>query len=524
MSNSIRTYLIFIICFFSFNKINAQEVYERNALEINQFLSTMSQKGYLEWNDLMTPNTKEKIKTALNYLAANPKFLNPLEQSELKFYIQEYNNQRKKLLYKYDSSFSLNMDPIIIAGYHKGNNVNYNETGVGASIWGNAGKNLGYQFSFIDINQKGAQFDSTSNFIYQGSTRGKVSLNDPNIRRQLNYTDLRGSIIYHFKKGQISAGQDALTWGYGENGQMVLSNKAPYYPYIRLDYTPLSWLTLNYTHAFLQSGVIDTLNSYSIPSGVFPSFREVNVKKYMASHSIDFRLKKGIHLSIGESIIYNDQLQLGYLIPVMFFKAMDNTLNNGIIQAGSNGQFFGQVSTKNIYIPKSQFYTTLFIDEIRVSSILDPVKSRNQVGFNIGMIKQDFIIPNLIVGVEYTRLNPFLYRNFLPAQNYTNNGYSLGEWVGSNSDKLIIYAKYSPVPRLKTYLRFQQIRNSQDGSMNDQYFGQPQMKFLQNGVTKFSNWHFRTSYEYTNRLYINFSFSRLDDAIKDFFFGVSYGL
>ena len=77
-----------------------------------------------------------------------------------------------------------------------------------------------------------------------------------------------------------------------------------------------------------------------------------------------------------------------------------------------------------------------------MSSILDPVKSRNQVGFNIGMIKQDFIIPNLIVGVEYTRLNPFLYRNFLPAQNYTNNGYSLGEWVGSNSDKLIIYAKY----------------------------------------------------------------------------------
>ena len=524
MTNTLRFIFIYIIFFITFNKLNAQEVYERNTIEVNLFLTTMSQKGYIEWNDLMQPNTKEKIKFALNYLDANSKLLNPLEQNELKFYLQEYNNKRKKLIYKYDSSFILNVDPIIIAGYQKGSNINFYETGVGVSIWGNAGKNIGYQFSFIDINQKGSQLDSTSNFIYQGSRRGFITLNDPNIKQQLNYTDLRGSLVYHFKKGQISLGQDALTWGYGENGQLVLSNKAPYYPYIRLDYTPLPWLTFNYTHAFLQSGIIDTLNSYSIPSGVFPAAREVNIKKYMASHSIDVRLRKGVHLSIGESIIYNDQLHLGYLIPVMFFKAMDNTLNNGIIQAGSNGQFFGQLSIKNFYIPKSQFYTTLFIDEIRASSIFDPIKSRNQVGYNIGFIKQDFVIPNLIIGAEYTRLNPFLYRNFLPAQNYTNNGYLLGEWIGSNSDKFILFTKYSPAPRLKTYLRFQQIRKSSDASMQDQYFGQPQLKFLQNGVTKYSNWYFRTSYEYTNRLNFNFSFSRFDNLRKDYFLGFSYGL
>ena len=231
-----------------------------------------------------------------------------------------------------------------------------------------------------------------------------------------------------------------------------------------------------------------------------------------------------MHLSFGESIIYNDQLQLGYLLPIMFFKAYDNMINKGIIQAGSNGQFFGQLNTKNLVIKKSQFYTTLFIDEIRMASILNPEKSRNQIGFNVGFIKQDFLVPNLIGGFEYTRLNPFLYRNFLPAQNYTSNGYLIGEWIGQNSDKLLFYLKYSPLPRLKTYLRYQLLRNGPEASMQDQYFGRPQMRFMNNVISKQNTLLFRASYEFKNRLLFHFSFNDYGAAKKQYAFGLSYGL
>jgi hypothetical protein len=244
----------------------------------------------------------------------------------------------------------------------------------------------------------------------------------------------------------------------------------------------------------------------------------------MASHSIDIRLKKGLHLSVGESIIYNDQLQLGYLLPIMFFKAYDNMINKGIIQAGSNGQFFGQLNTKNLILKKSQFYATLFIDEIRMASILNPEKSRNQIGFNIGVIKQDFLVPNLIGGIEYTRLNPFLYRNFLPAQNYTSNSYVLGDWIGQNSDKLLFYLKYSPLPRLKTYIRYQKLRNGPEGSMQDQYFGRPQLRFMENVILTQNTLLFRASYEYKNRLLFNFSFNDYGVAKKQYSMGLSYGL
>lgn len=523
----LHKYKIYFLFFFSFIfniSLQGQQVYERNSLEIYSFLSTMSQKGFIEWNDLIYPITKEKITNALFYLNANKEKLNTLEQQELSFYLNEYSNQRKKLFYKFDSSFSIHIDPIVTASLHTAENINYKETGVGISIWGKMGSNMGYQFSFQDINQNGSMLDTFNNIYFQQANRGIVALNDPNFKKQINYTDLRASLSYKFNKGIISFGQDALNWGYGENGQLVLSNKAPYYPYIRVDYAPLNWLTFNYTHAFLQSNILDTANSYPIPSNIFPSSREVYIKKYMASHSIDIRLRKEVHFSLGESVIYNDQLQLGYLLPVMFFKAYDNFINKGIIQAGSNGQFFGQLNTKNYLIPKSHFYTTLFIDEIRASSLFDPVKARNQVGFNIGLLKQDFLIPNLIVGAEYTRLNPFLYRNFLPAQNYTSNGYLLGEWSGANSEKLILFFKYSPTARLKTYLRYQALRKGNEGTLQKQYFGQPQMSFLQDNVISNKTWYFKSSYEYTNRFILNISYNQIDKMRKEFQFGLSYGL
>ena len=505
------------------NTIQAQQVYERNSLEVHQFLATMSQKGYIEWNDLIYPITKEKIQNALFKLKKNPT-LNNLEQLELSFYLYEYNNERKKLYYKTDSNFTLNIDPIFTGQILTGSKRSYSERSVGVSIWGNMGKRFGYQFSFHDVNQVGSRFDTAINSLFQEGNRGIVTLNDPNVQKQVNFTDLRASLMYAFKNGTISVGQDALTWGYGENGQLVLSNKAPYYPYIRLDYKPFDWFTFNYTHAFLQSDILDSANIYPIPSRVFPASREVFIKKYMASHSIDIRLKKGLHLSFGESIIYNDQLQLGYLLPIMFFKAYDNMINKGIIQAGSNGQFFGQLNTKNLGIKKSQFYTTLFIDEIRMASILNPEKSRNQIGFNVGFIKQDFIVPNLIGGFEYTRLNPFLYRNFLPAQNYTSNGYLLGEWIGQNSDKLLFYLKYSPLPRFKTYLRYQRLRNGPEGSIQDQYFGKPQMRFMNNVNFTQNSLFFRASYEYKNRLLFNFSFNEYGASKKQYSLGLNYGL
>ncbi len=63
--------------------------------------------------------------------------------------------------------------------------------------------------------------------------------------------------------GSFTIGKNHLNWGYAENGKIVLSEKAPSFPYVRLDIKPTDWLTFNYIHAWLNSDVVDTNSLYS---------------------------------------------------------------------------------------------------------------------------------------------------------------------------------------------------------------------------------------------------------------------
>jgi hypothetical protein len=205
-------------------------------------------------------------------------------------------------------------------------------------------------------------------------------------------------------------------------------------------------------------------------------------------------------------MVYSDRFDAGYLIPVLFFKAYDNLVSNENINAGGNGQFFFQVSSRN-HLKNTHFYGSLFIDEVRISSIFNRNKSRNQVGYTIGASITDWGLPYLTLGAEYTRINPFVYRNLTPAQDYTSYDYSLGDWMGNNSDRLIIHAKYTPIARLKINLRYQQIRKGGAGTYDQQYFQEPQPPFLFNLQSHQKEWFLQASYQWIPNLYLNASFS-----------------
>jgi hypothetical protein len=301
-----------------------------------------------------------------------------------------------------------------------------------------------------------------------------------------------------------------------------LSDKAPTYPYIRLDYQPFSWLRFNYTHAWLKSDVLDSTRSYTIPSGMYGGIREVFIPKFMASHSLDFTILKGLNVAIGESMIYTDQINIGYLIPVMFFKAYDNYVGSGGITRGSNGQFFFQVNSRNL-LRNTHFYATLFFDEIKMGALFDKEKQRNQLGYLAGASITDFLLPYLTLGTEYTRIRPFVYRNFLPAQNYTSSSYLLGEWMGSNADRVSVYAKYTVIPRLKMSLMYSHIRKGGQGTLDQQYEQQPQPPFLFDFQRRSDEVLFKTSYEFTYRFNLQMWYRRLDKD-NTFSFGLTYGL
>ena len=520
-----------------------QNVWENTNTEVYPFLYRMSQKGFIEYNDLIIPINRVHVLNALTILKQKDSTLSNVEKNELAFYLQEYTrplNQQISLFKKdqnqrwragaiVSNDFELYIDPVIGINNFTGTNKNIQQLSNGFELWGTAGKNknLGYQIYYRDYTETGTV---NNNFREESPTPGYIIVGAK--YNKINYTTLRANINYSFKKGNISIGKDNLIWGYGENSNIVLSNKAPSYPYIRFDYKPLNWLKFNYTHTWLNSNIPDSSLSYLTNSGrIDNDFRLVFVQKYLATHSIEVQPMKGLNIAIGESIMYSDKMDPGFLIPINLFKFYDNNRSNYLIEAGSNGQYFLSLSSRN-QIKNTHLFSTLFIDEIRVSSMFNKTESRNQLGYNVGGSITDIFIPYLSLGAEYTRVNPFVYSNLIPAQNYTSYNYSLGDWMGNNFDRAILFAKYTPIAKLKLVARYQKIRKGGTGTIYEQYAVQPQPTFLFDYIKTRSDLFLQARYEYINNIYLTSSLTLMQtklangNTVKDntFQLGISVGL
>lgn len=501
----------------------AQIVWENPNNEVYPFLERLSQRGIIEFDDILRPVSRKLIAEKLQELQNNIQQLNSIERKELAFYQQEFSEfdahqvdstyflkkdqaGRLRFLTVKKDDFLLRGDPSMVFGVqHNSRGTSY-ITGSGLKFWGQIGKNIGFQAYYQDFTETGMGFDSLRIFTPEP---GVVRVNASNLK-VLNYTDYRGNISYNWSNGSVSIGMDKLLWGNGQNGRIVLSDKAPAYPYIRLDYKPLSWLSFNYSHLWLQSGILDSAQSYPKGNDIYGTDREIFRSKFMATHSLNFFPTKGLSISLGESMIYSDRLEVGYLFPLMFFKVYDQYAGENRVNSGSNAQFFFQVNSRN-HIRNTNFYANLFIDEIRMSAVFDKAKSRNQLGYTVGGSITDLAVDNLTLGLEYTRLNPFVYKNLIPTQTYDSHGHLLGDWMGDNSDRFITYVKYTPLPRLKTLFQFQKVRKGNLDSLLDQYFAEPQPEFLSNLERRDTQLLFKVSYEWIHNVYIDAQYTWNDN-------------
>ena len=504
-------------------QVTGQTVWENHHAPVYGYLSRMALKGNIELNDVILPISRAKILEHLDTLQT--KQLSAIEKKELEFYLQEYAsasnpsvlatlskegkpNPSSTSIFKKDPNgrfralgvnnpdFKLFIDPIL--GYKQvaGTEMSYREMSNGLNLWGQA-KRFGFQMYYRDYTLTG---DGLNNINTENPTSGIIDLinRDP---RKKNHNEIKGHISYSWKNGSVSLGKDHLLFGYGESGKIILSDRAPSFPYIRLDYNPLKWLHFNYAHAWLNSNLVDSARTYGTgTTGVSGDIRVRYISKFLVTHSLTFLPLKGLSVTLGESMVYSDKLDVGFMIPLMYFKAYDNNRSNYLINAGSNGQLFMQVSSRN-QIKNTHFYANMFIDELSVTKVFDKMKSRNQLGVLMGASVTDLFLPYLTLGAEYTRVNPFVYRNLIPAQEYIQYKQELGDWMGNNFDRIALMAKYSPIPKLRLDLRLQKIRKGGTGTLVQQYQAEPQPAFLFDYQKRRTDIFFNAQYEWINNLY-----------------------
>jgi len=537
-----KTLTLSILFILSTVTLKAQIVWENPKFEIYNFLFRQAQKGNIEIIDFIQPISRKEISLHLNSLNDSTSRLTVKERKELNFYLQEYSefstrdtgsihfmkrdsSQRFRFLSVEKDGFVIKAEPLLTLETRTGSAQQIFKKGNGVQFWGHISKNIGFQFYFQDYTESGKGLDTSKDFNNEQGIVRTTTVNP----RTLTYSEIRGNITYNWKNSSISLGKDNLLWGYGKNGRTILSDKAPSYPFIRIDYRPIKWLSFQYAHAWLQSAIIDSSKTYSTSNHVFGGKREFYIQKFMATHSLNFFPVKGLSLSIGESIIYSDKLSVAYLMPMMFFKAYDHYSSKHNISAGSNGQFYLQVSSRN-HIPNTHLYASTFIDEIRASALFNRSKSRNQLGFTLGTSVTD-VLPYLTLGFEYTRINPFVYKNLIDAQSYRSQGYLLGDWMGDNADRLIAYAEYTPIPRLKTLIQWQHVRKGSSGTFEQQYYDEPQPEFLFGLNREQTETKLGLSYQLIHNIYVQSRLTFIRERLISnnrnssvFSFGTSIGL
>jgi hypothetical protein len=551
----LKIFFLAVILFTASTSIHAQVVYEPLYEDVYNFLRRISQKGIIEFDDLIRPLSRKYISEKLQEADSLSSQLTSLERDELNFFLEDYyherwlserdNKQTEHLDYfGYDSAdrwrmfsyggdgFKINADLILGAEIGSVKDAKQTHFWNGIYSYGYIYDVLGFSFDFRDNTENGTTIDKTKSFTPETGVNARTDMNTFDYPPdKMEYSEAKMMLATDWKWGSLAAGKEFLEWGYGDNGLLVMSQKAPSFPLIRLDINPVEWLSFNYFHAWLSSDVVDTTSFYPTENG---DNRFLFRQKYLASHTLTIRPTRGLDISIGESIVYADQLEILYLIPITFFRLADHYLSRQANSAGSNSQFFAQVSSKG-HLKNTHIYGTLFIDEFTINGLGNPETEKMQIGFTLGSSVTDLPLDNLTLKLEYSKIYPYVYQHFINTTTFESNSYVLGHWLNNNADQIFGSLKYRFIRGLEALVWARYIRQGERADESKQ-FVLPQPPFLFGLRTNYTYFGAQVKYEFIHNLFIRARYQYMqtskqqddlnfvDDSNQEFYFAVYYGL
>ncbi|MFA6468650.1 MAG: capsule assembly Wzi family protein [Bacteroidota bacterium] len=487
--------------------VYSQSVYLAATHPVYSYLDKMEAKQIItSYRDAVKPLTRKTIARFIIQIDTTSMPMTEVEQEEQAYYKEEFFQEMENLgyenlieerwhVYQYKSDpGNFNID--FVGGYSYHDRADGRFTKVisnGLSAYGYLGNQAGVYFNFRDNTESGT-YISASN-PYSSVPAQVVSRRLSNF---INYDPIDVQVNVDLGFVTLSAEKMHNVWGAGEDGNLILSNKAPSFPQIKLQARLSENIDFTYIHGWLYSDVIDSARSYQVPNvtgGL--GFRRIYRQKYIASHFLEFTPWDGVDLSIGESEIYASRSpELLYLIPIMFFKGAEHWMYDT-----DNSQMF---FSADVNVFKNQnYYLSLFLDEFSTEDFTRADRQRNQIGFTVGTKQYDLGIPNSKIMVEYTRINPWVYNHRFSDATYQSHGINLGHWIGQNADLFSIHISYRPCYNLEAGIQFESLRKGGKDSTNFQY-KLPTPTFLYSPLTKMQTFGIVGTYEPLRDVIVDF--------------------
>ena len=458
---------IFLFLLLLSSSLYSQTVYEPvYNQDIYFFIDNQASKGNITIFDDIRPYTRLTIAEKLLELSNKASILTNTEKEQLDFYKREFafeikfiekdtatvneffksgSVDRFKLFKYYDNNFTFDADPVLGLGYNFVKKGYHEYTGI--KFKGRISDFVGYYFDYRDNLEHGDNLDRKK--LFSPETGVIISKSSS---KETEYSETRGGLTFGWKWGEFTMAKDFINIGSSYQSQVILSSKAPSFPFIRLDVHPVKWFHYNFIHAWLNSDLVDS-NTIRY-TGVVSTFEDRSKtysqrEKYYVGHSLSFEPFDNWWLTLGESIIYSDKLEFIYFLPVFYRLADHYTSKNGE-DTGDNAQIFFNTSYRWEKI-KSRFYLSLYIDELSPEGFFSGGNNPQVYAVTLGGKFTNPLWNDNYLTLEYSALRPYNYINPDPAETYFSSGYQLGHWIGSNAVQ--IYAEMDQYLRYRINLK-----------------------------------------------------------------------
>ena len=454
----IKKYFL-LLCIINITQILSSYIYSQEVPQsvintgIYEFIDELANNHIISVNSVIKPYSRLFIAKKLKEAKEKSEQLSPRQQKELAFYMLDFGKElddvgrkgstalwrkgnsvkrRKDLFYYQDSLFSLTVNPILGGEFFTNSSGN-------ATYWRNGAEARGYirNWGFYASLRDNHETPLLGLPVYLTQREGG------HLKEGNAWEEMQGGITYSWKWGNAGLVKDKLQWGNNYNGANIFGGNNPSFVQFRLHINPVKWFDFNYFHGWLNSMVVDSSRSYRVNNSYGTDYREVYHKKFIAANMFTFIPLKNLNISAGNSIVYTDlDLFPAYLIPVLFYKAVDHSVNDGI--DNMNSQLFFDISSRQIN--HLHLYGTLFIDELSVPRIFKKNKTEwNFLSYKAGFRLTDLPVRDLSLTAEFTYTYPLAFQHYVPTLTFESNGYNLGHYLRDNAREWYISLGYRPL-------------------------------------------------------------------------------
>jgi hypothetical protein len=436
--------LLFLSTFtFSFSQVEHVVVQH----PVYQFLEYNYNRGILENFSLSSlPLQRKEIQDALKIIRENESVLSEADKKTLALFEKEFelssrqnatiffsksdSNQLlfsriltddEKYIYRYsDSSNSVSLIPL--GSVENINKINQNNE-YDKVLLGNLGFRL---YGTID-NSLGYGLQVTNGVVLAGTRN--LAVEESKITRNIKFSLLNSD--FDFSESHIRYSQNWFHFifsretrliGSGLRQKLIISDNAPPMDGISLG-ARFSTFEYRYSH-FKLLGQADS----NIPVGAFTDIPP----KYFVLQRFTFKPSWG-DLTYFHSIVYSGrELEFAYLNPLSFLKSIEHALRDR--DKTTMGFDFNINPLRNL-----QISGTWMLEDIIISRIGTGFWS-NKTAWNIAL---KYSLPfSADIGIEYTRIEPYMFTHFNVQNNRTNDGYLFGTYLYPNSDETALQFRW----------------------------------------------------------------------------------